>query len=104
MTRHFKEKEGGRDITTLIPDNAIDIYCDGVGPVMIGFPYSKVTLVRQRLSDPASQDIEREIVATFQIPTASLIELGKHAKRTLQESGEEIEEALKQAQKLIHEP
>lgn len=90
MEKFFDTTENGRTITNIIPDDMVEVFGDGFGPMLIGFPNTKVSVFRQQISDPSSGKIERKIVATIQVPTLNLIELGRNMDAILKNNSEQL--------------
>jgi hypothetical protein len=51
----------------------LDISADGIGPSMIGFPYTKITFCQQRVVGAKDAPL-KEVVAIVNIPTNVLLD------------------------------
>ncbi len=101
MSKTFNTEEGGKIVTNVIPDDLIDISGEGFGPMLIGFPNTKISIFRQQLSDPAVSEIERRIIATIQVPTLALLGLAQNVRAVLKNNSDQMRAARAQIDALI---
>jgi len=90
MSKTFDTVEGGKKFSHHIPDSVSNIFGDGFGPAMIGYPNTKFTVFQQAINAPGTDTIESEIVATVTVPTIALLELSAHIQRVLRENKEQL--------------
>lgn len=103
MVRIIEHDEEGNHVRVEFPDGQMDISVDGIGPSLIGFPLTKLTLFQQRQTAPG-EPILREIVACVQIPTATLLVFADQVRITLQSNAESIDSALNQMKTILGNP
>lgn len=101
MKKFSEQHPDGRTITTSIPDGVPTLLADGFGPGMIGFPMVKLSLVQDKLGVPESQEIERDVVATIQIPTAAFLEMADKIREILAANEAATKAQLEQTHSLI---
>lgn len=90
MPKTFKTEENGTAILTTVPDEIDEIFGDGVGQMLVGFPLTKVSVFRQEIADPSSSEVERKVVAVLQLPTLAFIQLGKNLENMLRGNNDQV--------------
>ncbi len=72
----FKNREPENNKNDLfVTADTTEIHADGIGPIMLGIPNSKLGIFQLRLVPDETPDIEqREVVQLISVPTGSLIE------------------------------
>lgn len=100
MPRIIEHIEDGKDVVVTFPDGQLDISADGIGPALIGVPNTKIGFYQNRQADP-NGPVQREIVATVQIPTATLLAFADQIRSTLKDNADAVNAALHQMKTLI---
>jgi hypothetical protein len=100
MPRFIEHIEDGKNVVVSFPDGQIDISADGIGPALIGVPNTKISFYQSRQAGP-NEPTQREIVATIQIPTATILAFADQIRATLKDNGDAVNSALEQMKALI---
>lgn len=102
MSKIFTAEENGITINITVPDEVPRIAADGFGPSLFGFPMTTLSLYQQQLSDAGKPNVqERKVVASFSIPTVTLIELAQNIQKTLLENKEAIDSSFDGMRKVL---
>ncbi|WBX91592.1 hypothetical protein [Achromobacter mucicolens] len=101
MNRIIKNDENGMATTFEFASTVQNISGDGFGPMLIGFPFTKVSVVQQRIQRPNADSVEKEVVAVLTIPTHALLELADNVRAALKPNREAVEQQTDQMLKVI---
>ncbi|WP_353192138.1 hypothetical protein [Pandoraea pnomenusa] len=97
MSKRITQTTASGTLTaSILPDGIVDIYADGIGPAMIGYPMTKLCLVQQRVATDGEAEGERDIVAVLSIPTHVLLEFNKVLISSLTANKEAMMNAIEQ--------
>ena len=101
MKKFTEQQPDGRKITTSMPEGTPTLVADGFGPGLIGFPLVKLSLVQDQIGIPGSEDIERNVVGTIQIPTTAFLEMADKIREILAANATLTNAQLDQSRNLI---
>lgn len=91
MTKdHEKDTENQEEVEIPAADGMISLFGDGFGPLLLGYPNSKITIVQHSIKVPTGSVDERELVATITVPTVALIDLANHVERAISRSKDQM--------------
>lgn len=103
MNKNFSTNENGIETNHTISKEIKEIYGDGLGPAMIGYPNVKFSLFQQKITPPDQNIAEREIVATVTIPTIAILELASRIRDVIETNKENFSQEINaQVQKLLN--
>ena len=102
MSRIILDTENGTPIQYELDEKTLNVFCDGFGPTMIGFPLVKLTLFNQEIpSGVDDKNIKRKVVATLTVPTAAFLQIAENIKNAISESSENIANAIDSSKAII---
>lgn len=101
MATQITTSVDGKDSIVTFKDGYSDISSDGFGPVMIGFPTTKITFVQTRFNGDGSNQKNDEVVVSVQVPTVTIMMFIESFSKTIRENKEGITGALKKMEDAI---
>jgi len=102
MKQTIDVEENGTHIQYAIDENNLELFADGFGPAMVGYPFTKITLYREQMSAELG-DIatNKKIVATITVPTATILQIAQTVKSAIMSNKEGMESAIDQSREII---
>lgn len=101
MSRTITNEENGLVTNFEFGTDVPNITGDGFGPMLVGFPFTKISVVQQRIQGHNSPPIEKEVVATLTLPTHAVLELADNIRGALKQNRATVEQQTAQMMKVI---
>lgn len=101
MSRTITNEENGLVTNFEFDTDVPHITGDGFGPMLVGFPFSKVSVVQQRIQGNNAPPLEKEVVAILTLPTHAVLELADNIRATLKQNRATVEQQTGQMMKVI---
>ncbi len=97
----LKFSENGANITVSFPKDSRAVASDGFGPIILGFPTTKITFVQQKPSlDPT--EITQDVVMMVQVPTFAIFEFIKKFNESFATNHAGIQRTLQSQVELLN--
>ena len=102
MSRIINDVENGMPVIYVFDDKSVEIFCDGFGPSMIGFPMVKLILYTQDIPNgPEDTTIKRKVVGRLTVPTSALLQMANSVKQAIDGNTEDMTKAIELTKELI---
>lgn len=95
MSKSISVQENGLTVNIVLPDDVPRISADGFGPSLFGFPTTTLSLYQTQIGDTGSPTVQdRKVVATFTVPTITILELARNIQKTMVENKQAVDVAF----------